>query len=39
MMNPGYDDIVPTSNAPLRAGKASVYEGLACHGSCTEKAQ
>ncbi len=27
MMDAGFDDIPATSNAPLRAGKASVYEG------------
>ncbi len=27
MLNPGFEDIPITSNAPLRAGKASVYEG------------
>ncbi len=27
MLDPGYEDVPITSNAPLRAGKASVYEG------------
>lgn len=27
MLNPGYEEVPITSNAPLRAGKASVYEG------------
>ena len=27
MLDAGYENIPITSNAPLRAGKASVYEG------------
>ncbi|MEO7649874.1 MAG: sulfatase, partial [Bryobacteraceae bacterium] len=27
VMHPGYEKIPPTSNAPLRAGKATLYEG------------